>query len=171
MIQWRTWLQPNLVLKGNVLNLTLEDLQQRGLRGIILDVDDTLVSAYSRQLSAELHSWIEALRPQVKIWLVSNNLNQPRIAQIGNDLQLPYLWGAGKPSRRKLRQAAQAMEMPVNQIAMVGDRLFTDVLAGNRLGMYTVLVEPMINPGDPPRRHLLRTLEVRFFRLIGAFVS
>lgn len=171
MTHYRTLLQPNLVLKGNVLNLTLEVLQQRGLRGIILDVDDTLVSAYSRQISSELQDWIEALRPQIKIWLVSNNLNRPRISQIGRDLQLPYLWGAGKPSRRKLRQAAQAMDMPVSQIAMVGDRLFTDVLAGNRLGMYTVLVEPMINPGDPPRRHLLRTLEVRFFRLIGAFVS
>lgn len=171
MMQFRTLLQPNWVLKGTVLHLHPEDLQRQGLRGVILDVDDTLVSPYSRQLSAELRGWIETLRPQVQIWLVSNNLNQPRIAQIGADLQLPYLWGAGKPSRRKLRQAAQAMGIPSHEIAMVGDRLFTDVLAGNRLGMFTILVEPMVNPGDPPRRHLLRTLEVRFFRFIGAFIG
>lgn len=171
MIHLRNLLQPNLVLGGDVLNLSLETLQQQGIGGLILDVDDTLVSAYSRQLSVDLHQWIDAMRPQVKIWLVSNNLNQPRIAQIGDALQLPYVWGAGKPSRRKLRLAAREMNLPANQIAMVGDRLFTDVLAGNRLGMYTIMVEPMVNPGDPPRRHLLRTLEVRFFRLIGAFTG
>jgi uncharacterized protein len=171
MIHLRNLLQPNLVLGGDVLNLSLETLQQQGIAGLILDVDDTLVSAYSRQLSGELHQWVETIRPHVKIWLVSNNLNQPRIAQIGEALQLPYLWGAGKPSRRKLRQAAREMDLPANRIAMVGDRLFTDVLAGNRLGMYTVMVEPMVNPGDPPRLHLLRTLEVRFFRLIGVLVG
>ena len=171
MIHLRNLVQPNLVLGGDVLNLRLDVLQDKGIRGIILDVDDTLVSAYSRELSPALRQWMDSLRPHLKIWLVSNNLNQPRIAQIGDDLDLPYLWGAGKPSRRKLKVAAQDMGFPTNQIAMVGDRLFTDVIAGNRLGMYTVMVEPMVNPGDPPRRHLLRTLEVRFFRLIGAFAG
>jgi len=171
MIHFRNLVQPNLVLSGNVLNLHLEKLQAQGIRGIILDVDDTLVSAYSRELSPALHQWMDGLRPHLQVWLVSNNLNQPRIAQIGGELNLPYLWGAGKPSRRKLRVAALEMKLPLEQIAMVGDRLFTDVIAGNRLGMYTVMVEPMVSPGEPPRRHLLRNLEVRFFKLIGAFVG
>lgn len=169
MINVRKLLQPNLVLRGNVLDLTPDVLERHGLRGLILDVDDTLVSPYTRNLSNEVHEWVETLRPNTKLWLVSNNLNRPRIAQIGDELNLPYLWGAGKPSRRKLRVAAAEMALPCNQLAMVGDRLFTDVVAGNRLGMFTVLVEPMINPQDPPRKHLLRSFEVWISRLFGAF--
>ncbi len=171
MIKVRKLLQPNLVLKGNVLDLTPDVLERHGLQGLILDVDDTLVSPYSRNLSGEVHEWVETLRPRTKLWLVSNNLNRPRIAQIGEELNLPYLWGAGKPSRRKLRVAAADMALPCSQLAMVGDRLFTDVVAGNRLGMFTVLVEPMINPQDPPRKHLLRSFEVWLARLVGAFSS
>ena len=59
---------------------------------------------------------------------------------------MPYILGAAKPSRRKLRQAVDGMNLPVDQVAMVGDRLFTDVLAGNRLGMFTILVEPSSIP-------------------------
>lgn len=168
MIRLRTLLQPNLVLQGTVVDLTPELLEGHGLRGLILDVDDTLVSFSSRQLSQEVHDWVESLRPHTQLWLVSNNLNRPRIAQIGDELRLPYVWGAGKPSRRKLRQAASSMGLPLSQLAMVGDRLFTDVLAGNRLGMFTVLVEPMLAPNQLPRKHFLRSLEVWISRWLGA---
>ncbi len=171
MIQCRQLLQPNLVLQGTILALTPDLVRQNGLRGLILDVDDTLISPYSRQLSDEVRQWVDALRPHTQIWLVSNNINQPRIAHIGKELALPYLWGAGKPSRRKLRQAAREMNLPFSELGMVGDRLFTDVLAGNRLGMFTVLVDPMVSPGDLPRKHWLRSLEVWFSRLIGAFAG
>ncbi|QYO64574.1 HAD hydrolase-like protein [Leptolyngbya sp. 7M] len=50
---------------------------------------------------------------------------------------------------------------------MVGDRLFTDVLAGNRLGMFTILVEPMVNPAKIQNRYLLRDIEVWFSQILG----
>ncbi|NJR70817.1 MAG: YqeG family HAD IIIA-type phosphatase [Synechococcales cyanobacterium CRU_2_2] len=169
MTQLNRLLRPSLVLQGTVLDLTPELLNHHGLRGLILDVDDTLLSTYSGNLSAEVHQWIDSLRPHTQIWLVSNNINRPRIAKIGRALDLPYLWGAGKPSRRKLRQAAEEMALPSAQLGMVGDRLFTDVIAGNRLGMFTVLVEPMVNPQERPRKHRLRSFEIWLSRLMGAF--
>lgn len=139
-------LQPDLILGDTILGLTLEILSQHQIKGLILDVDDTLVPLQETTVSDDLQRWVDSLRLYLPIWLVSNNLSENRIGAIADNLQLPYLLGAVKPSRRKLRQAMAAMGLPPQQIAMVGDRLFTDVLAGNRLGMFTILVKPMVNP-------------------------
>jgi uncharacterized protein len=100
------------------------------------------------------------IKPIAKVILLSNNLYQTRIARIAKSLDLPYFHGAGKPSRRKLRQAVAQMQLPPERIAMVGDRVFTDVLAGNRLGMFTILVEPLQAIGETERRLDLRNLEI-----------
>ncbi|NJO21163.1 MAG: HAD hydrolase-like protein, partial [Spirulinaceae cyanobacterium RM2_2_10] len=72
-----------------------------------------------------------------------------------------------KPSRRKLRQAVEQMDLPVSQVAMVGDRLFTDVLAGNRLGLFTILVEPMVDPESATRSYPIRNFEVWLSQRLG----
>lgn len=158
-MSWRTLLEPNLTLGATVLNLTPDLLAQHGLKGLILDVDETLLPTSKSQLSGELVQWATQLKLQTSIWLVSNNLNEIRIQQIANSLGLPYLAGAGKPSRRKIRQALAAMALPPQQVGMVGDRLFTDVLAGNRLGLFTILVEPITDDGQT-WKHGLRSLEI-----------
>ncbi|MBD2310962.1 YqeG family HAD IIIA-type phosphatase [Desertifilum sp. FACHB-1129] len=168
---WNRHLQPDLVLGKPILYLTPEVLQHYHLKGLILDVDDTLVPIKSAQASSELQEWIKNIRSVAKLWLVSNNINQPRIRGIAEALDLPYIMGAGKPSRRKLRQAAQGMDLPPQQIAMVGDRLFTDVLAGNRLGLFTILVEPMVNPGAAASSSPLRSLEVMISQALGASLT
>lgn len=167
-MSWATLLQPDLVLDGSVLDLTPEVLQTHNLKGLVLDVDETLVPVSMSEASPELRDWVESVRGTVELWLVSNNISQARISRIAKSLNLPYILGAGKPSRRKLRQAVTAMELPAEQIAMVGDRLFTDVLAGNRLGMFTILVEPMINPTKERKRYLLRDFEVWLSQILGA---
>ncbi len=167
-MSWGKLLQPDLVLGGCILNLTPEILQQNNLNGLLLDVDETLVPVSVKQTSDELHVWIESFKPTTSIWLVSNNLSRARISGIAKALDLPYLLGARKPSRRKLRQAAAAMKIPIEQIAMVGDRLFTDVLAGNRLGMFTILVEPMVDPAEAARRYSIHTFEVWLSQALGA---
>lgn len=165
---WGKLLQPNVVLGDSVLAITPELIERYGLRGLVLDVDETLVPISETDTTEEVQRWLQQMRSQVSLWLVSNNLSVSRIRRIAETLDVPYVTGAGKPSRRKLRRAAQDMNLPVHQVAMVGDRLFTDVLAGNRLGMFTILVEPMVSPtSKPSRRQPLRALEVCISRLLG----
>lgn len=170
-MNWGKLLQPDLMLGNSVLTLTPEVMQRHNLKGLVLDVDDTLVPFSMPEASEELRHWVELLRPTAELWLVSNNLSQNRISRIARSLDLPYILGARKPSRRKLRRATEAMNLPVHQIAMVGDRLFTDVLAGNRLGMFTVLVEPMLNPARKKQRYHLRNFEVWLSQILGATLS
>jgi HAD superfamily phosphatase (TIGR01668 family) len=62
------------------------------------------------------------------------------------------------------------MNLPVEQVAMVGDRLFTDVLAGNRLGMFTILVEPIVEPGEAVRSYPIRSFEVLLSQFMGTSI-
>lgn len=167
-MSWGKLLQPDLVLGEPILSLTPEILRRNNLKGLVLDVDETLVPMSLAEVSEDLQIWVQTLRPSVSLWLVSNNLSQNRISRIAEALNLPYILGARKPSRRKLRQAVEAMDIPIEQVAMVGDRLFTDVLAGNRLGMFTILVEPMVDPAKVAQRYPVRTFEVWLSQALGA---
>lgn len=168
---WNEFLQPDLILESSVLSLTPDIIQQYQLKGLVLDVDETLVPMKANQASDQLRQWVEQTRQVAALWLVSNNLSDARIGGIARSLNLPYILGAVKPSRRKLRQAVTAMNLPTAQVAMVGDRLFTDVLAGNRLGMFTILVEPIVEPGEVVRSYPVRSFEVLLSQFLGASIT
>lgn len=161
-------LEPDLFLGGSILNLTRETIEKYQLQGLVLDVDETLVPLKENQVSQDIQQWVTNIKEIATLSLVSNNLVESRIAAIAESLDLPYISNAAKPSRRKLNKAVKAMELPVERIAMVGDRLLTDVLAGNRLGMFTILVEPMVDPTQGSGIYRLRSFEVWLSQIIGA---
>lgn len=161
-------LQPNLVLQASILKLTPSLLQDLELRGLILDVDETLVPTWERDISPEVLEWLSEIKTVVDLWLVSNNLSHTRISRIAEAMDLPYLLGASKPSRRKLRQALESMNLPVQHVAMVGDRVFTDVVAGNRLGMFTILVRPMAGSEKINQKLMFRSFEIWISQRLGA---
>ena len=105
---WNELLQPDLILETSVLSLTPEILQQYRLFGLVLDVDETLVPMKATEASPELRC-VVPIRNVAALWLVSNNQSDTRIGGIARSLNLPYILGAVKPSRRKLRQAVVAM--------------------------------------------------------------
>lgn len=165
---WFSLLEPDLVLGGSVFDLSPDLMGRHNLKGLILDVDDTLVPLRQAESDPELAAWMASIKAVGEVWLVSNNVNSHRIKRIATPLGVPYLTSAGKPSRRKLKQALQAMDLPPEQVAMVGDRLLTDVLAGNRLGLFTILVDPMPTLDQARvQNSCLRTLELALLRRLG----
>ncbi len=166
---WGKQLQPDLWLNDTLFALTPDLLRQHGLKGLVLDVDETIVPRTIKQLSDQVLPWMAAAKQVTpQIWLVSNNPSVSRIERIGKILETPFIARAGKPSRQQLRRAVEAMGLPAHQVGMVGDRLFTDVLAGNRLGMFTVLVQPMSSPETIGRRYPVHALEFKISRALGA---
>ena len=105
------------------------------------------------------------------LWLVTNNPSQVRIGAIADSLSLPYFLGAAKPSRRKLRQAVTEMQIEPARVAMVGDRIFTDVLGGNRMGMFTILIEPIVAADSSVSFQLLRRVEFAIAWVLGVSLA
>ena len=100
--------------------------------------------------------------------LFSNNPSRARISAVADQLGLSFTCGAGKPRRGALRRVMAELALDPRQVAMVGDRLFTDVLCGNRLGLYTVLVRPVSEDGSPCHHDGVQRLERRLARWMGA---
>jgi len=157
-------LVPDLVVKNPIWHLDVNLLP--GIKGIVLDVDNTLLGNREQEVSPPVRNWVGQVRQQMPLWLVSNNCFHQRIKSIADSLDVPFYANAAKPSRRCVRLAIEAMGLTAPEVAMIGDRLLTDILVGNRLGMYTVLIQPPA-PIDAPSR-LVRDSEFWLARLSGA---
>ncbi|MBT9156817.1 MAG: Phosphoglycolate phosphatase [Firmicutes bacterium] len=135
-------LLPSMYVES-IYHIDLAKLRARGIDTIISDLDNTLVPWVANQVNPELKTWLENLKAQgFKVCLVSNALER-RIAYFRAELNLPGLSRANKPSRRAFLQALALLNSRPETTAMIGDQVFTDVLGGNRLGLFTILVVPL----------------------------
>jgi HAD superfamily phosphatase (TIGR01668 family) len=161
-------LQPNLVAPGTLAELPLHQLLAQGIRALVLDVDRTLLPRRGCELPEPMEAWLRRAQQTLPLHLFSNNPSRSRIGGVAEQLGVSFTTSAGKPRRGPLRRVIEQLDLPHGQVAIVGDRVFTDVLAGNRLGLYTVLVKPVDPLGQPCRHDHWQRLEVRLARLAGA---
>jgi hypothetical protein len=160
-------LTPDWLATTTLAHLPLEHLLDHGIRALVLDVDRTLLPRRQSVVPPAAEQWLRHALTQLPIHLLSNNPSRQRIGTVADRLGLPYTTSAGKPRRSALRRVLNELELPPSQVALVGDRIFTDVLAGNRLGLFTVLVKPIDPDGEPCRHDRLQNLELRMARWMG----
>ena len=163
----RELLRPDWLLQGTLAELPLEILLERQVRALVLDVDRTLLPRHRAALPEAARHWLVQAKEQLPIHLLSNNHTRARIGAVAGPLDLPFTTSAGKPRRSALRRVLQQLALPPQQVALIGDRLFTDVIAGNRLGLFTVLVKPIDPDGLPCRQDHLQRLELHLARWVG----
>ncbi|MCH5272663.1 MAG: YqeG family HAD IIIA-type phosphatase [Lachnospiraceae bacterium] len=117
-----------------------ERLYQAGFRGIIFDIDNTLVEhgAKADKRSAAL---IARLREMgYAVCFLSNN-KEPRVKSFAGELGAAYIFKAGKPKKEGYEAAIKLLGVTKKQAVSVGDQIFTDIWGANRAGIYTVLVK------------------------------
>ncbi len=144
MLEVRTLqlLKPDEII-DSVYDIELQRLKEKGIKGLIVDLDNTLVPWQSREVTKELESWVKKVcAAGLQIAIVSNN-SSSRVEELSGKLGITCVAKAVKPRRGAFRRIAGKFQMPPHEIAVVGDQLFTDILGGNRCGMYTILVAPL----------------------------
>jgi HAD superfamily phosphatase (TIGR01668 family) len=133
---------PRLRVK-TIYEIPLDELWLNGVRGIITDLDNTLVGAKEPLATPELIGWLELVKQKgFKVVIVSNNA-ELRVRNFAEPLQIPFIHRAKKPSNAAFHKALQWMELSAVQAVVVGDQMLTDVLGGNRMGLHTILVLPI----------------------------
>ena len=98
--------------------------------------------------------------------MFSNNPSRKRIKNIADQLDIDFTYSGGKPSKKKLNKVLDKIPYSSNEIAIIGDRVFTDILVGNRLGMYTILVDSVDSYGKRIESNSFQTIERYLAKII-----
>lgn len=131
------------VYVNSILNITPDMLKRKGVYGLILDIDNTLVATHIKEADNKIIDYIKNLKDnEIKTIIVSNG-HKERVELFCEPLGIEFVYKALKPLGRGFDIAIEKMGLPADKIAIVGDQLFTDVLGGNLKGIHTILVKPI----------------------------
>lgn len=123
--------------------LTPEMLTNRGIKLLILDLDNTVSPYKVNEPTPETVAWRERMRKGgIELYIVSNN-HGDRPFLFSQSLDIPYIKRAGKPSPRGIREVLRKTGYAPHEAALAGDQIYTDMLASNLAGITGVLVEPI----------------------------
>ena len=135
-------LYPKLYCK-NVLEITPEYLKDNGIKALILDVDNTLLD-FDLKIIDGLDAWCENIKNNdIKCMILSNSNKTTKVKMVADLLGIPYLKMALKPLKMGFKKAQRQLDIPFENIAAVGDQIFTDVIGANRVKMFSILVKPL----------------------------
>ncbi|MEH7505991.1 YqeG family HAD IIIA-type phosphatase [Neobacillus drentensis] len=133
---------PNEHVKS-ILDISPEQLNAKGIKGIITDLDNTLVEWDRPFATPQLIKWFEEIRSHnILVTIVSNN-NEERVKAFSDPLKIPFIFRARKPLALAFHKAVSQMGISKDEAVVIGDQLLTDVLGGNRGGFHTILVVPV----------------------------
>ena len=137
---------PDAYLK-NVQEITIQFLLKNKIKALILDVDNTLIDYY-KNLSEDIVKWAEELQGQgIKMYILSNTNHKEKVENVANKLNTKFKMFAKKPSKKGFMKIQKEINIEPENIGVVGDQIFTDVIGGNRCKMFTILVDP-VTPKD-----------------------
>ena len=147
--------------------ISQSELQKKGIHSLLLDVDGTLVNRKSNMISKAVKNWIKESKKFFSLYLISNNPSKTRIAKIAKELNLKYKYNASKPRKESTLSAIKEIGIDTENIAIIGDRIFTDIIVGNRCNIKTILVKRLNRDGLPIKFNLTLTIE----KLISHFLK
>lgn len=163
---FKTGLRPDLLpdirpdLRAqSVSEVTPESLRSRGIEGVLVDLDDTLISSSATEPAQGVLEWLASLKAAGIAVAILSNGQRDRVAELAARAGVPGIAMAGKPFAWSFRRGLDLLGQPlVTRTAMIGDQLFTDVLGAKRAGLFTILVRPL-SKGKLPHTRLARRLE------------
>ena len=133
----------------NVYDMDFEILASLGVKGLILDIDNTLVKPGEKRPDDRTERWFEAARDGgFKVCLLSNS-SRRRVAGFASGSGVFAVAKAGKPLRRGFIKAMRLLKCDASQVCVIGDQIFTDILGAKRLGLTAVLTEPFTKREEP----------------------
>lgn len=151
----------------SVKNIDFLHLYRAGFRTIFIDIDNTLVSYKEHHLTETLVNFLHQLENiGFKLVLISNN-KQQRVETFVGKHPFKYVYNARKPLKRGFRQGLNAIgETDPKKVVHIGDQVMTDILGGNRMGFYTILVSAIERKSDILPTRINRKMEAFFIKKV-----
>jgi len=150
-----------------IYEISQSELQKKGIQCLFIDIDGTLVNRKSTKITNAVKKWICESKKYFSLYLISNNPSKKRIAKIAKELELRYKYNASKPRKHITLSAIKEVGFESKNIAIIGDRIFTDIIVGNRCNIKTILVKRLNRDGLPIKFNLTLKIE----KLISFFIK
>lgn len=127
----------------SIKDVSLELLEQNNIKAVILDMDNTLID-FNCNILEGAKQWCNKLKENgIKLIIVSNSNKKEKLDKISRELKLEYIAFAMKPLKRGFKKAVKKLKVMPENIAVIGDQVFTDVIGANHAHMYSILVKPL----------------------------
>ncbi|WP_269749133.1 YqeG family HAD IIIA-type phosphatase [Halobacillus mangrovi] len=128
----------------SVFDIDPEELKEKGVKGVITDLDNTLVAWDVRDATDEIKKWFQKMESHgIQVTIASNN-KETRVKLFSEPLDTRFIYSARKPLSKAFKKAQKQMGLAKDEVVVVGDQLLTDVLGGNLAGFHTILVVPIV---------------------------
>lgn len=134
--------KPDMYQK-NIYVIDYKKLKSYGIKCILFDLDNTLSSPYIKKPSRKLRDFIERLKDMGFKVIIYSNAPKKRISPFKELLELDCSYSSRKRRGKKLEKIIREYKFSESEIALIGDQFITDMYGGNRLGIFTVLVDPI----------------------------
>ena len=136
------YFMPDLYL-DDIYGITPAYLKEKGIRAVLLDIDNTLVTYDDPKPTPSVLAWLADLKENgIEAAFISNN-HEDRVTLFNEDLRLFATWDSKKPSGKCYLAAMKHLGIEKHEAAVIGDQVFTDVWSAKRLGLFAILVKPI----------------------------
>lgn len=133
---------PDLIV-GKVQDIDLEGLKRKNIKGLLLDIDNTLVPMHVKDADENAVKWIEKVKADgFKVCIVSN-ASKRRVIRFNEKIKLFAIHRAAKPGNGAFKKAMRLLDIKPEETAIVGDQIFTDIYGGNKINILSILVKPI----------------------------
>ncbi len=130
------------IYKKDILSINYDLLKKKGIQLIAFDLDNTLTTIDEKLPRDEYVNLINKLSKDFKVVIVSNNIKK-RVRVVAKYLNCDYFYSLLKPTRKLKKLIEKKYNVDMSAVCIIGDQIVTDVVLGNRIGSYTVLVDPL----------------------------
>ena len=148
---------PDMYQKS-IYSINYEKLYACGIKCLLFDLDNTCVPYVEKVPSKKLIDLFDYLKDMGFKVILFSNATKKRLEVFKNTLVVDCSYSSRKPSKRKFLKVLKMYNFDLSEVAIIGDQLFTDILGGNRVGIKTILVNPM-SKKDMPLTFIFRILE------------
>ena len=157
------------IYKETVFDVDYIKLYESGIRLILTDLDNTLVSYKDGEVNEKLLKWLEDRKVEgFEIMIISNNSSVARVKDFAEKLGIPYVARATKPLKRGFKKVLKlaTRKYSPNEIVAIGDQLMTDVFAANRMNYTSILVKAIDRKTEKWTTRFNRILESHVLKVL-----
>lgn len=154
------------IYQKSIYHINYEKLKESGIKCLLFDLENTLVPFVEKEPSERLINFINGLKDLDLKVIIFSNASKNRLKPFKNKLMVDCSYSSNKPMSTKFLKVIKKFNYDLSEVAIIGDQIMTDILGGNKVGITTILVNPMSNKDRLATKIFFRTSERKILNIL-----